>query len=249
MTNDNSTLAVFSAFRPTSSGGRVTFQREGDVFLLSNGVLELRGEMCGERLVQSIRAHDRDCGMLDVMVKLHTGEGESQWPAIRSLCGVGFKTAGDVGILDLVGEWWEFKPPWTNTGVAFRASVRLTVRPGQPMFLVEFVRLENSGTKSFRAERFCFNALPPKGMKPVCKSGTSGDRNVSAWDVGNGLAFGMRSEDEVVQRFAFWVDAKSQCPHGDCGFDFPKGLELGPGQSQSHPSSPGAIVFVRKDRG
>lgn len=225
---------------------RVTFKRQGDAYLLSNGAIELRGELCGARLVQSIRADGQECGLLDAIIKISV-DGKIQWPGISSLCDVRFRAAGDAGVLDLIGEWWELIPPWNITGVAFRAHVRLTIKPGESEFLAEFIRLENSGTKAFSPERLCFNALPPGNVSPIPALRSSNAQKISAWKISEGLSFGLRSEDEAIGRFAFWVDAKSGCPHGDCGFDSGTATELLPGHSLGRPFAPGVVVFVKRD--
>ena len=69
-----STLTVFAAMNRREKGkGTVVFRRDGDAYSLSNGVLSIHGEMCGERLAQSVKMSGRDCGTLDVLLKVADG--------------------------------------------------------------------------------------------------------------------------------------------------------------------------------
>ena len=243
-----STLTVFAAMnRRDEEKGKVVFRRDGDAYGLSNGVLSIHGEMCGERLAQSVKLAGHDCGTLDILLKVADGAGGWVWPGVKSLCSIVYHEAGGAGVLDLVGEWWHVVNRWTIPGIAFRAHVRLTVLPGEPVFLCELVEIANSGTKELDVARAFISVMPPKGVKPICVCKPSETENSAAWDAGDGFAIGLRSEDEDVQRLSFWVDAKSQCPHADCGFSMPGGqdLVLRPGCSARlvHPMT--AIVFLR----
>ena len=243
-----STLAVFAAMnRREKDKGAVAFRRDGDAYSLSNGALSIHGEMCGERLAQSVKMAGHDCGSLDILFKVADGAGGWVWPGVKSLCSIDYCEVGGAGVLDLVGEWWHVVNRWTIPGIAFRAHVRLTVRPGEPAFLCELVDIANSGTKELDVARAFISALPPKGVKPVCVRKPSDTENAAAWDAGDGFAIGLRSEDEDVQRLSFWVDDKSQCPHADCGFSMPGGkdLVLLPGCSVRLVRPMTAIVFLR----
>ena len=74
-----STLSVFAAENRRVADEKVVFRRDGDAYSLSNGVLSIHGEMCGERLAQSIRLAGHDCGSLDVLLKVADGEGGWTW--------------------------------------------------------------------------------------------------------------------------------------------------------------------------
>ena len=242
-----STLTVFAAMnRRENDKGLVAFRRGGDAYCLSNGVLSINGEMCGERLAQSIKMAGRDCGSLDIMLKVADGAGGWCWPGVKSLCSIDYREVGGAGVLDLVGEWWHVVNRWTMPGIAFRAHVRLTIRPNEPAFLCELVEIANSGTKELDVARAFISVMPPKGVKPVCVRKPSDTENAAAWDAGDGFAIGLRSEDEDVQKLSFWVDAKSQCPHADCGFSMPDGcdLVLRPGCSARLVRPMTAIVFL-----
>ncbi len=243
-------MTVFAAMnRREIDKGPVAFRRDGDAYSLSNGVLSINGEMCGKRLAQSVRLSGRDCGSLDVMLKVADGAGGWCWPGVKSLCSIDYREVGGAGVLNLVGEWWHVVNRWTIPGIAFRAHVRLTIRPNEPAFLCELVEIANSGTKELDVARAFISVMPPKGVKPVCVSRPSDTENSAAWDAGDGFAIGLQSEDEDVQRLSFWVDGKSQCPHADCGFSMPGGkdLVLRPGCSAKLMRSMSAIVFLLRD--
>ena len=243
-----STLSVFAAANRKATDGKVVFKRNGDAYSLANGVLLIHGEMCGERLAQSIRLSGHDCGSLDVQLQIADGEGGWLWSGVKSLCSISYLDENGSGILDLVGEWWRVVGRWTTPGNAFRVHVRLTVRPGEPMFLCELVDIANSGTKELDVARAFISVMPPKGVKPVCVKQATEAENAAAWDAGGGFAIGLRSEDEGVQRLSFWVDEKSQCPHADCGFSMPEGkdLVLRPGCSAKLARPMNAVVFLHK---
>ena len=240
-----STLSAFAALNRKGKAGRVVFSRNGDAYAVSNGAIELRGELCGERLVRSIIAKGRDCGCLDTLLKVEV-DGSVQWAGVKSLCSVSFAEVHGVGVLNLIGEWWQVVGSWTIPGFAFRVHVRLTLRPGEPFFLVEIAKLRNSGTKELRIGRTFLGVFPPKGVAPVCVREPSDAENAAAWDAGGGMSIGLRSEDEGVQRLSFWVDSKSKCPHADCGFEPLNGQDivLPPGGSLMPPRPMSAIVFV-----
>lgn len=240
-----STLSAFASLSRRGKAGRVVFSRNGDAYAVSNETIELRGELCGERLVRSIIAKGQDCGCLDALLKVEA-DGGLQWPGVKSLCSVSFAEVHGVGILNLIGEWWQVVGSWTIPGFAFRAHVRLTIRPDEPLFLAEIAELRNSGTKELRIDRTYFSVLPPNGIAPVCVRQPSDSENAAAWDVGNGMSIGLRSEDEGVQKLSFWVDPKSKCPHADCGFEPLNGRDivLPPGGSIMPPRPMSAIVFV-----
>ena len=221
-----STLTVFASKNRKAADGKVVFRRDGDAYSLSNGVLSVHGEMCGERFAQSVKMAGHDCGSLDVLLKVADGEGGWTWPGIKSLCSIDYHEADGAGVLDLIGEWWHVVNRWTIPGIAFRVHARLTIRPGEPIFLCELVDIANSGTKELDVARAFISVMPPKGVKPVCVKQATETENAAAWDAGDGFAIGLRSEDEDVQRLSFWVDAKSQCPHADCGFSMPDGHDL-----------------------
>ena len=241
-----STLSVFAAENRRVADGKVVFRRDGDAYSLSNGVLSIHGEMCGERLAQSIRQAGHDCGSLDILLKVADGEGGWTWPGVKSLCSISYREVDGAGVLDLVGEWWHVVGRWTIPGIAFRAHVRLTVRPEEPIFLCELVDIANSGTKELDVARAFVSVMPLKGVKPVCVKQATDAENAAAWDAGGGFAIGLRSEDEGVQKLSFWVDAKSQCPHADCGFSMPEGkdLVLRPGCSAKLTRPMNAVVFL-----
>ena len=242
-----STLSVFAAENRKIANGKVVFRRDGDSYCLSNGVVSILGEMCGERLAQSIRIAGRDCGSLDVLLKVADGGGGWTWPGVKSLCSISYRDLAGAGVLDLVGEWWLVVDRWMIPGIAFRAHVRLTVRPGEPLFLCEIVDIANSGTKELTVARAYFSVMPPKGVNPVCVKQPTEEENAAAWDAGGGFAIGLRSEDEDVQKLSFWVDAGSGCPHADCGFSMPSGkdLVLLPGCSAKLPRPMNAVVFLQ----
>lgn len=245
-----STLTVFAAMNRREQGkGKVAFRRDGDAYSLSNGVLSIHGELCGERLAQSVKMAGRDCGSLDILLKVADGEGGWVWPGVKSLCAIDYHEAGGAGVLDLVGEWWHVVNRWTIPGIAFRAHVRLTIRPGETAFLCELADIANSGTKELDVARAFISVMPPKGVKPVCVRKPSDTENAAAWDAGDGFSIGLRSEDEDVQRLSFWVDEKSQCPHADCGFSMPDGkdLLLRPGCSAKLVRPMTAIVFLQHE--
>ena len=239
------TISAFADMNRMARGGRVAFRRDGDVYAVSNGVIELRGEMCGERLVRSIIANGHDCGSLDALLKV-VADGGTQWPGVKSLCSVSFAEVDGVGVLNLIGEWWQVVGSWSIPGFAFRVHVRLTLRPDEPLFLAEIAELRNSGTKELRIGRTFLSVLPPKGVAPVCVRKPSDAENAAAWDAGGGMSIGLRSEDEGVQRLSFWIDSKSKCPHADCGFEPLNGQDivLPPGGSLIPPRSMNAIVFI-----
>lgn len=243
-----STLSVFAAANRRDTDGEVVFRRNGDAYSLANGVLSIHGEMCGERLAQSIRLSGHDCGSLDVQLQIADGEGGWLWSGVKSLCSISYRDENGSGILDLVGEWWRVVGRWTIPGNAFRVHVRLTVRPGEPMFLCELVDIANSGTKELDVARAFISVMPSKGVKPVCVKQATEAENAAAWDAGGGFAIGLRSEDEGVQRLSFWVDEKSQCPHADCGFSMPEGkdLVLRSGCSAKLARPMNAVVFLYK---
>lgn len=240
-----STLSAFAALNRKGKAGRVVFSRNGDAYAVSNGAIELRGELCGERLVRSIIAKGRDCGCLDALLRVEAGGGV-QWPGVKSLCSVSFTEVHGVGVLNLIGEWWQVVGSWSIPGFAFRVHVRLTLRPGEPFFLAEIAELRNSGTKELRIGRTFLSVLPPSGVAPVCVRKPSDAENAAAWDAGGGMSIGLRSEDEGVQRLSFWVDSKSQCPHADCGFEPLNGQDivLPPSGSIMPPRPMSAIVFI-----
>jgi hypothetical protein len=242
-----STLSVFAAKNRRIANGKVVFGRDGDAYCLSNGVVSIKGEMCGERLAQSIEIAGRDCGSLDVLLKVADGAGGWTWPGVRSLCSISYRELDGAGVLDLVGEWWLVVDRWTIPGIAFRVHVRLTVRPGEPLFLCEIVDISNSGTKDLAVARAYISVMPPKGVEPVCVKQPTDEENAAAWDAGGGFAIGLQSEDEDVQKLSFWVDAASRCPHADCGFSMPGGkdLVLRPGCSAKLIRPMNAVVFLQ----
>ena len=242
-----STLTVFAAMNRKACGkGALVFRRDGDAYSLSNEVLSVHGEMCGKRLAQSVKLSGRDCGSLDIMLKVADGAGGWCWPGVKSLCSIDYRETGGAGVLDLVGEWWQVVGRWSIPGIAFRVHVRLTVCPGEPAFLCELVDIANSGTKELDVARAFISVMPPKGVKPTCVKQATDAENSAAWDAGDGFAIGLRSEDEGVQKLSFWVDDKSQCPHADCGFSMPCGqdLVLPPGCSSKFVRPMAAIVFL-----
>ena len=241
-----STLSVFAAMNRRDGEGKVTFRRDGDAYELSNGMLAIRGEMCGAQLAHSILLGGHDCGSLNIMLKVSDGDGGWVWPGIMSLCSVSYCEAENAGVLDLIGDWWRVIGKWTIPGLALRVRVRLVVRPGESAFLCEIVGIDNSGTKDLSVSRAFITVMPPRGVKPLCVRQPSEVENSAVWDAGDGFAIGLRSEDEGVQRLSFWVDSKSLCPHADCGFSMPGGRDivLHPGCRWT-PSCPmGAIVFL-----
>ncbi len=245
-----STLTAFAAMnRSEEKKWKAIFRRDGDAYSLTNGVVSIHGEMCGERLAQSVKIAGHDCGTLDVMLKVADGAGGWAWPGVKSLCLIDYHEVGGAGVLDLVGEWWQVVGRWSIPGIAFRAHVRLTIRPNEPCFLCELVEISNSGTKELAVARAFISVMPPTGVKPVCVRKPSDTENAAAWDAGDGFAIGLQSEDEDVQRLSFWVDAKSQCPHADCGFSMPCGqdLVLTPGCSSKFVRPMAAIVFLLRD--
>ena len=131
-----STLSVFAAENQRIANGKVVFRREGDAYSLSNGVMSIHGEMCGERLAQSIRLGGHDCGSLDVLLKVADGEGGWTWPGVKSLCSIAYRELNGAGVLDLIGEWWLVVDRWKIPGIALRVHVRLTIRPSEPLSCV-----------------------------------------------------------------------------------------------------------------
>ena len=180
-----STLTAFAAMNRKACGkGALVFRRDGDAYSLSNGVLSVHGEMCGERLAQSVKLSGRDCGSLDIMLKVADGAGGWVWPGVKSLCSIDYHESGGAGVLNIVGEWWQVVGRWSIPGIAFRIHVRLTVRPGEPVFLCEIVDIANSGTKELDVARAFISVMPPKGVKPVCVSRPSETAMVlaSGWE-------------------------------------------------------------------
>jgi len=183
-----STLSAYArCARSASSGGKVSFRREGDAYVLSNGVISLRGEMCGEKLVRSVAARGRNFGSLDAIFKVALEDG---WltTGITSLCSISFSERAGVGVLDLIGEWWQVLGKWTIPGFAFRAHVRLTIRPGEPCFLAELVGVSNSGTKELRISNASFSALPSAensegGQSLLLRSGDDGAQSQPSCDI------------------------------------------------------------------
>lgn len=221
----------------------IDFRREGDGFVLTNGPLELSGEICEGRLVRNVKVDGQEIGCVDVGLKCSNDGKTWEWPTVLSLADVRFGETADAAVLDLWGEWWKKTGAWQIDGLAWRTHVRLEIAPGARRFRVEFVEFLNNGTKPLVIARPFFHVYPPSGQKPVRHVGALGGANADAWTVG-GRAFGLSSACPGVQKITFWTDVKSDCPHPDCGFDLPTGtLRLEPWQSCPPPRPLFAEVF------
>ena len=242
----NTTLDIFASFSRDTARNRIDFARDGDAYILSNGVLTLRGAMCEAHLVRSIALNGHNCGSLDICLNVKANNGKWIWPGLSALCKIDFCRTGCAGVLELIGEWWQVVGRCTIPGYAFRVRARVTMRPSEKAFLVEVTEVENSGTLDLRIGRIFISVVPPEGIKPVCVREPTLNENSAAWDAGKGHEIGLRSEDKDVQRISFWADVETGYPHADCGFSLPSGgILLSPNQkfTPAHPIS--AIVMVK----
>lgn len=150
----------------------VVFQRRGDSYVVGNGQLGLRGEVCAGTLAESVRVGDREIGPLDVRMKVSSDGAKWETSSVSSLADVAFRATPSGGELDLWGEWWKKTGPWQIDGIAWRVHVRVQIRSGGGLPDVRLVQILNNGVKPlkvacasfvFGRQEFSF-ALPDGGV-------------------------------------------------------------------------------------
>lgn len=148
------------------SGTIIRFSRQGDRYVLSNGVIELRGELCEGRLVRDVRDMDEGVGWLDLSLKVSSDGKTWETGGVQSLADVKCAVTGTAATLDLWGEWWKRIDKWqTPDGISWRVHVQLSVGLRSGRITARIVDVVNSGTKPLLIASLIWNT--PGGRMTV----------------------------------------------------------------------------------
>jgi hypothetical protein len=183
------------------------FERKGDAYLATNGVVELRGKIGGGAIADEIRSQGVSLGRLNGMIQQSTG-----WLDINRLTSVEADIRSDAMILNVVGR---FDAPPQDKSLSFELAFRLIFLPNCDWFTMEFVECRNISKSPLTLMKVYFRAYCHSGETKEAVPRLWGNINGDAWFYKNDRAFwGMAIDDASLLTVTFVLDTTGY-PHPD----------------------------------
>ena len=247
----------------------VAFVREGDRWVLSNGLVRLSGRIGGANMADEIAFVDHVVGRWGALLQWDD-HGSPEWTDISRLADISYAEdpATGIGTVTLratnegdpapepspgeVGQRFpRHSPPVTGEGdnLAFAFTHRLSLAPGASEVLAEIVSLENTGDSPIGVQ--CLFMRPFADEKkpdevdtvPNLWKGPVEDY----WLLADGSRFGIASHDPGVLKARLWWRESDATQHPDVRCMAGGPFNLPPGETYTPPVPMGArLRFIPK---
>ena len=204
-----------------AAAGPVAVLRDGDRYVLSNGLVRLSGRIGSKWLADEVAFAGgggapglEAVGHWGALVSCRDG-GTNVWIDISRLASVSFERDVATGAVTAL-----LRGEGSLPGGAFAIEQRLTIAPGLRDVLAEITAFENLGEKTVEMRSIYMRPFPLGGKsEPVeftPKLWKAPER--AAWTLPGGGSWGVSSKDPPALGFKFWVKKENGSVHPDAAF-------------------------------